>query len=69
MSLFLSAVALAAGVFIAMAPTRAARIWGWENFHTLAPTHKRWYLRGFRIMGIVIAVGGVLNAVDNILFH
>lgn len=69
MSLFLSAVALASGAFIAIAPSRAARIWGWENFDTLTPTHKRWYLRSFRFMGVVIALGGILNAVDSILFH
>ena len=69
MSLFLSGVALASGVFIVIAPGRAARIWGWENFETLTPTHKRWYLRSFRFMGTVIALGGILNAVDSILFH
>jgi hypothetical protein len=69
MSLFLSAVAVVFGVYIAISPAMAAKIWGWERLDTLAPNHKKGYLRGFRLMGVVIALGGVLNAVDDIWFH
>lgn len=69
MSLLLSVVALAAGVFIVASPTRAAKIWGWENFDALTPVHRRWYLRGFRFMGFVIALGGALNGLDHIWYH
>jgi hypothetical protein len=69
MSLFLSAVAIVFGVYIAISPARAAKIWGWEHLRTLAGNHKKWYLRGFRLMGIVIALGGILNAIDTIWFH
>lgn len=69
MILLASGVALALGGFIAISPTRAARIWGWENFDKMAPKHKVLYLRSFRLMGIVIGLGGILVAVDRIWFH
>jgi hypothetical protein len=69
MSLFLSAVAIVFGVYFAISPARAAKIWGWEHLGTLAPNLKKWYLRGFRLMGVVIALGGILNAIDTIWSH
>jgi hypothetical protein len=69
MILFACVVALVLGAFIAISPTRAAGIWGWENFDKIAPEHKVLYLRSFRVMGIVIGLGGTLAAVDRIWFH
>jgi hypothetical protein len=69
MILCASAVALALGVFIAVSPTQAARIWGWENFDALTPEHKALYLLSFRAMGIVIGLAGILVAVNRIWFH
>jgi|HubBroStandDraft_6_1064221.scaffolds.fasta_scaffold438267_2 hypothetical protein len=69
MILFAGGVALALGAFIVVSPTRAARIWGWENFNNMAPKHKMLYLRSFRLMGIVIGLGGILVAVNRIWFH
>lgn len=68
-SLFASAVAIVFGGYIVISPAKAAKVWGWEHLGALASNHKRWYLRGFRLMGIVIALGGVLNAIDTIWFH
>jgi hypothetical protein len=69
MSFFLSAVAICFGLHIVISPAGAARIWGWEHFEHLTANQKKWYLRGFRFMGIVIALGGILNAIDTIWFH
>ena len=69
MSLFASTVALALGIFITVSPTQAARIWGWKDFESLAPGRKAWYLRWYRVLGILIGVAGILVAVNGIWFN
>jgi hypothetical protein len=69
MNLFVSTISLAIGGFVAVSPSRAAKIWGWKNFDELAPNRRTWYLRCYRTFGILIGMAGILYAVDSIWFH
>jgi hypothetical protein len=69
MSILLGTVALVLGAYIAVSPTKAARIWGWQQFDSLAPKRRALYLWAFRAMGIVICLGGALTTVQSIWFH
>jgi hypothetical protein len=68
MNLLLSTVAVMLGLFVAASPTRAAEIWGRSHLDKLAPEHRAVYLRRFRAFGIVVCLGGVLFAVDSMIF-
>ena len=68
MNLLPSAFAITFGLFAATSPTRAARIWGWSHFHELPPGKRTWYLRCYRAFGIILCLGGMLFAVDNLMF-
>lgn len=69
MVIFVGAVALALGAFMAISPIPAARIWGWKNFESMAPAPKAIYLRSFRVMGFTLALAGLLLGVDYVWFH
>jgi hypothetical protein len=60
MTLFISACALAFGLYIVLYPIRAARIWGWEHMDRLSHARRILYLRAFRAMGACIGLAGML---------
>jgi hypothetical protein len=64
--LFLSAVAMALGVFVATSPAQAAQIWASERLTSLAPEKRASFSRLFRAFGIVLCLGGALVAIDSI---
>jgi hypothetical protein len=66
--LLVSAVAIALGTFVAASPHRAAQIWGSQRLHKLAPERRASFVRGYRVFGILLCLGGVLIAVDSIVF-
>ncbi len=68
MNLLLSAVAVTLGLFVAASPMRAAEIWGRSHLDKLAPKQRALYLRCYRAFGIVLCLGGVLFAVDSMMF-
>ena len=68
MSLLLSTFAVMFGLFVAASPSRAAEIWGWSHLEKLAPKQKALYLCSYRAFGIVLCLGGVLYAVDSLMF-
>jgi hypothetical protein len=68
MNLLLSTVAVALGLFVAASPARAAEIWGRSHLDKLAPQRRVLYLHCFRAFGIVLCLGGVLFAVDSVIF-
>jgi hypothetical protein len=55
-----SLAALAAGFFAAVAPDRAAKIWGWKNLDQLGPASRRWYFRVYRTWGVLLCLAGIL---------
>jgi hypothetical protein len=65
----LSAVAVAAGLFAAISPARAARIWGWDHLDSLAPGKRTQYLYRYRVFGIVLCLAGICYAIDTMAFR
>jgi hypothetical protein len=63
--LFLSAIAMALGLFVATSPAQAARIWASERLTGLAPQKRALFLRLFRTFGIILFLGGALVAIDS----
>jgi len=68
MDLIMGAVAMVFGIFIAVSPVRAARIWAAGRLDGLIPKRRAVFLRLYRVFGIVLWLGGLLFAVDSILF-
>jgi len=67
-ALFASAVGMALGAFVAVEPARAAQIWGSERLRNLAPQERPLFLLWLRGFGVVLCLGAVLVALDNIVF-
>jgi hypothetical protein len=68
MDLSLSAVGIILGLFVAISPLRAAKIWSSERLERLAPQDRASFLRRYRAFGIVLCLGGALVALDSIRF-
>jgi len=62
MTLLVSTIALAFGVFAAVSPAQATKLWGWKHLNQLAPRHRILYLRWYRAFGITLGLSGVLLA-------
>lgn len=67
LSLLISCVSMALGAFVAVAPHRAAEIWGSQRLQNLAPERISSFVSWYRIFGILLFVGGVLFAVDEFM--
>ena len=68
MNVVVSAVTIVLGVFLSASPARAARIWGSEKLQRLTPAQEIVFVRWFRVLGVLICLGGVLFAIDSIGF-
>jgi len=64
--LFLSAIAVALGVFVAISPAQAAQIWAPKRLTRLAPDRRPSFLRLVRAFGIVLCLAGALVAIDSV---
>ena len=53
---------VAFGIFAAIAPDRAARVWGWKNLEQLGPAARTWYFRIYRGCGVLLCLAGILLA-------
>jgi hypothetical protein len=62
------AVAMALGAFAAASPHRAAEIWGSQRLGNLAPERRASFVWWYRVFGILLFLGGLLFAVDSIVF-
>jgi Sec-independent protein secretion pathway component TatC len=67
-NLLVSTIAMALGVFAAASPRRAAEIWGSQRLQNLAPEHKTSFVRWYRVFGVFLFLGGLLFAVESIVF-
>lgn len=65
MNLVLSTLALALGLFAAFAPEQAARLWNPQRLNHLAPEGRRWFVRAYRLLGVVLSITGILFALDS----
>ena len=54
-------LAVGLGIFCAVFPERAAKLWGHHKVADLPKQSGTWYLRSYRIFGIVFAVAGALG--------
>jgi membrane protein YqaA with SNARE-associated domain len=63
-----STVTVALGAFVVTSPDKAAKIWGSQRFDNLAPEGRDSFIGWYRIFGIFLLQGGVLLAVDSVLF-
>jgi hypothetical protein len=66
MNLAFSAIALILGLFIAVAPARAARVWNPQRLEKLPPRQKVWFLRAYRALGVVLTLTALLFALDSL---
>jgi len=66
MSLLVSAVGVALGIFIMVAPQRAATIWGAERLEKLAPPSRSLFLQWYRAFGVILCLTAILFALDTI---
>ena len=67
-NLAVSSVAMTLGAFAAASPRRAAEIWGSHRLQNLGLQRKASFVRWYRIFGIFLFLGGVLLAVDSVVF-
>jgi hypothetical protein len=67
LNLAVGAVTLAIGIFVAVSPVRAARIWGWKHLSRLAPHARDLYFLLYRALDVLLSVAGVLIVLDRIL--
>jgi hypothetical protein len=66
MNLLISTAALALGIFVALSPARATKLWGWKQLNQLEPRHRTLYLRCYRVFGISLGLSGILVALSDI---
>jgi hypothetical protein len=69
MNLLVSAVGLTLGVFVIVAPHRAAAIWGSERLEKLAPPRRSLFLQWYRVFGITLCLSAILFALDTVAFR
>jgi hypothetical protein len=69
LDLLVSTIAITLGVFITVVPQRAAEIWGSHRLHSLAPKQQISFVRWYRVFGILLFLGGVLFAIDSLVFY
>jgi hypothetical protein len=62
MTLLVSTIALAFGIFAAVSPAQATKLWGWKHVNQLGPRDRMLYLRWYRAFGISLGLSGLLLA-------
>ena len=62
MTLLVSTIALAFGIFAAVLPAQATKLWGRKHLNQLDPRDRMLYLRWYRAFGITLGLSGVLLA-------
>lgn len=67
-NLLVSTVAMTLGTFVATSPHRAAKIWGSQRLHNLAPQRRAAFISWYRVFGMLLFLAGLLCVVDSIVF-
>lgn len=60
MTLLISTIAFAFGIFATVSPAQATKLWGWKHLHRLGPRDRMLYLRWYRAFGISLGLSGIL---------
>lgn len=66
MDLVISTLSVALGIAVTAEPERAARVWGWKDLDRLTPSSRCWYLRTYRIFGVLLSIAGIMVAVERV---
>ena len=69
MNLLVSVVGIMFGIFVMVAPHRAAAIWGSERFLKLDPLRRVLFLQWYRAFGVILCLAAILFALDTGAFH
>ena len=67
-NLWVSAVAMALGIFVLTSPAKAAKVWGSEKFYKLSPEQRVPLLRWWRAFGFLLCLAAVLIMADSIAY-
>jgi len=67
-SLLMSTVAMALGAFAVVSPRRAAEIWASQRLQNITPERKDSIIRWYRVLGVFLFLGGMLVAVEGVMF-
>jgi hypothetical protein len=62
MTLLISTIAFAFGIFATVSPVQATKLWGWKHLNQLEPRDRMLYLRWYRAFGITLGLSGALLA-------
>jgi hypothetical protein len=65
LNLAVGAATLAIGIFLIASPAEAARIWGWRSLDRLNPSGRTFYFRCYRVLGVLLALAGILFVGEN----
>lgn len=57
-----SLIAITFGIFVAISPDQAARVWGRKNLDQFGPAARAWYFRVYRGWGVLLCLAGILLA-------
>jgi hypothetical protein len=68
MEMIMCGLSMALGVFVAAFPARTAKLWASEKFDKGTPTNRLWFLRCWRMFGVLLFLAGALAAFDSIVF-
>jgi len=66
MNLLVSVVGIILGVFVMVAPQRAAAIWGSERLLKLDPSRRVLFLQWYRVFGVILCLAAILFALDTV---
>ena len=64
-TLMIGIVTTLLGISVAASPERSARIWG-RKLEALTSATRTWYLRGFRVLGILLCSAGFLVSLQSL---
>jgi len=65
-TLMIGVVTTLLGLSVAASPERSAKIWGRKQLTTLSSASRTWYLRGFRVLGVLLCSAGVLVSLQSL---
>ena len=65
LDILVSSLAVALGLFITASPARAAKVWSADRIAKLTPARRVWFLRCYRVFGVMISLAGVLFVLDS----
>ena len=66
MTFLVSTITVAFGISVAVSPELWAGIWGRRQLDKMPHSHRTFYLRCYRVSGLLLCVAGILLAAEKI---